>query len=133
MNFYAQLDMDMFSVPRIRMYGVPRVILVPGQGWGSYDWNDHSLLIPAFPTNDREKAITYALGSFRWDSDEDRLLKNSYETIKDNTGKSILEMAASFYRDYFVWMTKEKLGYRVLPRNTFKSFVVMFASRKEEV
>jgi hypothetical protein len=132
MSFYSQLDMDMFTAPRIRMYGVPRVILVPGQGWGSYDWNDHSLLIPAFPTNDKEKAVTYALGSFRWDSDEDRLIKNSYETIKDNVGKSILEMAASFYKDYFIWMTKEKLGYRVLPRNTFKAFEIMFSPRKEE-
>jgi hypothetical protein len=126
------LDMDMFIVPRIRMYGVPRIILVPGQGWGTYDWADHTILLPVFPAVSVEKALAYALGTFRWDSDEDRVLKNPYETIKDNKGKSILDMATSFYKDYFLWVTKEKKGYRILPRDTYKSFIQMFAPRKTE-
>ena len=125
-------DMDMFGVPRIRMYGVPRVIFIPGQGLGTYDWQDHSLLLPAFPSVSLEKSISYALGTFRWDSDEDRRLKNPYEQIKENRSKSILDMAASFCKDYFLWMTKEKRGYRILPRETHKTFVQMFAPRKEE-
>jgi hypothetical protein len=125
----AGMDMDMFTVPRIRMYGVPRVIFVPGQGWGTYDWADHTLLLPVFPVTSAEKAVAYGLGTFRWDSDEDRLLKNTYETIKHNKGKSILEMASSFYKDYFLWMTKEKEGYRILPRETHKTFLHMFAPR----
>lgn len=130
---YSTMDMDMFGVPRVRMYGIPKVILVPGQGWGSYDWGDHSLIIPAIPVNDADKAIIYALGSFRWDSDEDRILKNGYENnIKENRGKSIIELATSFYKDYFIYLSKEKKGYRVLPRETSKAFVSMFAPRKEE-
>ena len=42
-------------------------------------------------------------------------------------------MAASFCKDYFLWMTKEKKGYRILPRGTHKVFIQMFAPRKEEV
>ena len=126
-------DMDMFGVSRIRMYGVPRVIFIPGQGLGTYDWQDHSLLLPAFPSVSLEKSVSYALGTFRWDSDEDRRLKNPYEQIKENRSKSILDMAASFYKDYFLWMTKEKKGYRILPRGTHKVFIQMFAPRKEEV
>ena len=126
-------DMDMFGVPRIRMYGIPRVIFIPGQGLGTYDWQDHSLLLPAFPSVSLEKSVSYALGTFRWDSDEDRRLKNPYEQIKENRSKSILDMAASFCKDYFLWMTKEKKGYRILPRETHKTFVQMFAPRKEEV
>ncbi|MDR1650324.1 MAG: hypothetical protein LBR87_00890, partial [Synergistaceae bacterium] len=34
------LDPDMLRASRIRMYGIPRVILVPGQGLGVYDWED---------------------------------------------------------------------------------------------
>lgn len=125
-------DLDMFAVPRTRMYGLPRVILVPGQGLGTYDWQDHSLLLPAFPAVSLEKSLSYALGTFRWDSDEDRRLKNPYEQIRENRGKSILTLAASFCKDYFLWMTKEKKGYRILPRETHKAFMQMFAPRKEE-
>ena len=130
---YATMDMDMFTVPRIRMYGIPKVILIPGQGWGSYDWGDNSIIIPAIPVNDVNKAITYALASFRWDSDEDRNIKNGYENnIKENRGKSIIELGTSFYRDYFIYLTKERKGYRVLPRETSKAFTVIFTPRKEE-
>ncbi|NLD96697.1 MAG: hypothetical protein GX635_06210, partial [Synergistaceae bacterium] len=108
------------------------VILVPGQGYGTYDWNDHTLLIPAFPTYSQERAAAYALGTFRWDSDEDRVIKNSYELIKENRDKSILDLNTSFYKDYFLWLTKEKKGYRILPRSTHKVFVQMFAPQKQE-
>jgi len=128
----SSLDMDMFAVPRTRMYGVPRVIFVPGQGWGTYDWADHTILLPVFPAVSAEKSLAYALATFRWDSDEDRVLKNAYAAIKENRGKSILEMAASFYKDYFLWITKEKKGFRILPRDTYKAFVPMFAPRKQE-
>jgi hypothetical protein len=127
----SDMDMDMFAVPRIRMYGIPQVIFIPGQGLGTYDWADHTILLPVFPTTSAEKAIAYGVGTFRWDSDEDRILKNAYETIKDNRGKSILEMATSFYKDYFLWITKEKKGYRILPRDTHKTFLQMFAPRKQ--
>jgi hypothetical protein len=128
----CDMDMDMFGVPRIRMYGIPRVIFIPGQGLGTYDWGDHTILLPMFPTTSAEKSLGYALGTFRWDSDEDRVLKNTYEHIRDNRGKSILEMASSFYKDYFLWLTKEKRGYRILPRDTHKTFIQMFAPRKPE-
>ncbi|MDR1874851.1 MAG: hypothetical protein LBQ90_07590 [Synergistaceae bacterium] len=132
MEELCDMDMDMFGVPRIRMYGVPRVIFIPGQGFGTYDWGDHTILLPVFPTTSAEKALAYSLGTFRWDSDEDRVLKNTYEHIKDNRGKSILEMASSFYKDYFLWLTKEKRGYRILPRETHKTFIQMFAPRRSE-
>ena len=132
MNEYSSIDMDMFRVPRIRMYGIPKVVLIPGQGWGSYDWGDNTIIIPVIPINDIGKTITYALASFRWDSDEDRSIKNGFENnIKENRGKSIIELSNSFYKDYFIYITKEKKGYRVLPRETSKAFAAIFAPRKE--
>ena len=125
----ADNDMNMFSVARIRMYGIPQAIFVPGQGFGTYDWLDHTLLLPVFPFDSLEKSLLYALGTFRWDSDEDRILKNIYENLKEHRRKSILDMASSFYKDYFLWMSKEKQGYRVLPRETHKAFTQMFAPR----
>ena len=115
------------------MYGIPSVIFVPGQGLGTYDWSDHSLLIPAFPVGGNDKSISYALATFRWDSDEDRKLKTPYEQqIKENKKKSLLALASSFYKDYSLWLTKEKRGYRILPRETHKVFVDMFRPAKEE-
>ena len=133
----SAMDMDMFSVSRIRMYGLPRVVFVPGQGFGTYDWSDHTLLLPAFPIDGGDKfhgakSLCYALATFRWDSDEDRHLKNPYEQIKENKKKSLLVMAASFYRDYYLWMTKEKKGYRILSRDTAKVFNQIFAPRPDE-
>ena len=129
----SELDMDMFSVPRVRMYGIPRVIFIPGQGLSTYDWQDHTLLVPVFPVGGDDKSLSYALGTFRWDSDEERRLKTPYEQqIKENKKKSILALASSFYKDYFLWLTKEKQGYRILPRETRKVFEQMFAPRAEE-
>ena len=130
---FTSMDVEMFNVPRVRMYGIPRVIFVPGQGLGTYDWSDHTILIPAFPVGGNDKSVSYALGTFRWDSDEDRKLKTPYEQqIKENRKKSLLALAASFYKDYSLWMTKEKRGYRILPRETHKVFVSMFTVRSEE-
>ncbi len=130
---FTCMDVEMFNVPRVRMYGIPRVIFVPGQGLGTYDWSDHTIIIPAFPVGGNDKSVSYALGTFRWDSDEDRKLKTPYEQqIKENRKKSLLALAASFYKDYSLWMTKEKRGYRILPRETHKVFVSMFTVRAED-
>lgn len=128
----CRMDMPMFNVPRVRMYGIPRAIFVPGQGLGTYDWNDHSLLIPAFPIGGEDKSVSYAIATYRWDSDEDRKVKTPYEQIKDNRKKSLLALASSFYKDYSLWMTKEKKGYRILPGDTHKVFVQIFAQKADE-
>ncbi|MCR5347284.1 MAG: hypothetical protein K6E38_05845 [Fretibacterium sp.] len=132
----SAMDMDMFGVPRIRMYGIPRVVFMPGQGFGTYDWSDNTLLLPAFPidggdTIHEEKAICYALATFRWDSDEDRSLKNPYQQIKENRKKSLVDLSASFYRDYYLWASKEKKGYRILSRDTSQVFNQILAPRLE--
>lgn len=130
---FTAMDIEMFNVPRVRMYGIPRVIFVPGQGLGTYDWSDHTILIPSFPVGGNDKSVSYALGTFRWDSDEDRKLKTPYEQqIKENRKKSLLALAASFYKDYSLWLTKEKRGYRILPRETHKVFVSMFTAKSDD-
>ena len=128
----CRIDIAMFNVPRVRMYGLPRAIFAPGMGLGTYDWSDNTLLLPAFPTNGEDKSVAYALAAYRWDTDEDRKVKNPYEQIKENRKKSIMAMAASFYRDYSLWMTKEKKGYRILPSETHKAFEQIFRQKADE-
>ena len=121
------LDPDMLRAPRVRMYGIPRVLLTPGQGLGVYDWTDNTLLIPQFaPYGGDLKSFCFALAAFRWDNDEDRVLKDSYALIKENRDKGIRALQESFCQDYFIWMSKERRGYRVLPKETSKWFRVHF-------
>lgn len=124
----VHLDEDMLRVPRVRMYGIPRVVIVPGQGYGAYDWTDNSFIMPLFPSHSAEKAVAYSLASFRWDADEDREFKNTYELLKENKGKSIKGLASSFSNDYYLWLTKERYGFRVLPREVRDWFKTKFDS-----
>lgn len=124
------LDPDMLRASRIRMYGIPRVILVPGQGLGVYDWTDNSLIIPIFAATSDIKAFCFALGGFRWDNDEDRTLKDSYALLKANKKKGIRAMQESFYNDYFLWISKERKGYRILPKEISKWFGTFFKQKK---
>ena len=130
---FTAMDIEMFNVPRVRMYGIPRVIFIPGQGLGTYDWSDNTLLLPVFPVGGNDKSASYALASFRWDSDEDRKIKTPYEQqIKENKKKSLLALAQSFSKDYSLWLTKEKRGYRILPGETHKVFVNIFRPKAED-
>jgi hypothetical protein len=123
------LDPDMLRASRIRMYGIPRVILVPGQGLGVYDWEDNSLIIPIFPAVSDVKDFCFALAAFRWDNDEDRTLKDTYSLLKANKGKGIRALQESFFNDYFLWISKERKGYRILPREVSKWFKTFFKQK----
>jgi hypothetical protein len=123
------LDPDMLRASRIRMYGIPRVIMVPGQGLGVYDWEDNSLVIPIFGAVSDVKDFCFALASFRWDNDEDRTLKDTYSLLKVNKGKGIRALQEAFMNDYFLWISKERKGYRILPREVSKWFKTFFKQK----
>ena len=123
------LDPDMLRASRIRMYGIPRVIMVPGQGLGVYDWEDNSLVIPIFGAVSDVKDFCFALASFRWDNDEDRALKDTYALLKVNKGKGIRALQEAFMNDYFLWISKERKGYRILPREVSKWFKTFFKQK----
>jgi hypothetical protein len=123
------LDPDMLRASRIRMFGIPRVILVPGQGLGVYDWEDNSLIIPIFPAVSDVKDFCFALASFRWDNDEDRTLKDTYSLLKTNKGKGIRALQETFFNDYFLWISKERKGYKILPREISKWFKTFFKQK----
>ncbi|PIE54665.1 MAG: hypothetical protein CSA35_04655 [Dethiosulfovibrio peptidovorans] len=128
LNRLVPLDEAMLRVPRVRMHGIPKVVVTPGCGYGTYDWTDNTLLLPLFPHHSVERTVTYALATFRWDADEDREFKNTYELLKENRGKSIKSLALSFSNDYSLWLTKERYGFRVLPREVREWFKTKFDS-----
>ncbi len=123
------LDPDMLRASRIRMYGIPRVILVPGQGLGVYDWSDNSLIIPIFGVVSDVKTVGFALAAFRWDNDEDRTLKDTFALLKQNKGKGIRGLQDQFSNDYFIWISKERKGYRILSKEVSKWFKAFFKQK----
>lgn len=123
------LDPDMLRATRIRSYGIPRVILVPGQGLGVYDWSDNSLILPIFSVVSHEKNIGYALSAFRWDNDEDRTLKDTFALLKQNKGKGIRGLQEQFANDYYLWLTFERKGYRKLNKEVSKWFKAFFKQK----
>jgi len=123
-------DPGMLQAARIRMYGLPRIIVMPGWGVGSYDWSDNTFLLPIAPQGGNTlRAAAFAFASFRWDTDEDRILKDTYGKLKENKKKNIIELSVTFSKEYFLWVTKEVKGYRVLPRESHKWFSQYFVPK----
>lgn len=123
-------DMGLLEAPRIRMYGLPRTIVFPGGGVGAYDWSDNTILLPVSPSSGNVlKALVFAFASFRWDTDEERMLKDTYNKLKANKKKNIVDLANSFATEYFLWVTKESKGYRILPGESHKWFSRVFADK----
>ncbi len=116
------LDPEVFRTVRLRARGYPRICLVPGKGDGIYDWEEHSLLFPLVPTRSTAQTVAHAFALMRWDADEDRELKDTYASLKDNKGKSHTGLQEAFVKDYLIWITKETRGYRILPKDKYKWF-----------
>lgn len=116
-------DIGMFDVSRVRMYGTPRILLIPGKGLGTYDWSDHTMLLPVSPIGgDLMKSAAFACASFRWDADEERILKDSYSVLPENKKKNLMDLNSAFAKDYHIWSSKETKGFRVMPKNHFTWF-----------
>ncbi|HOO64834.1 MAG TPA: hypothetical protein PK364_13100, partial [Synergistaceae bacterium] len=101
------LDPEIFHTVRLRARGYPRICLVPGKGDGIYDWEEHTLLFPLVPTRSAAQTVAHAFALMRWDADEDRELKDTYASLKDNKGKSHTGLQEAFVKDYLIWITKE--------------------------
>jgi hypothetical protein len=106
----------------------PRVLIVPGIGTGMA-WKDR-MMVPLFapPTLQADVSIIRTLAGYRW-----HLTTTSYNW-KDMPGEigsmyrliypdlSFTNLEKSFTDDYVKWITKEALGFQVLPPNVRNLF-----------
>ncbi len=127
LNNFITKDPELLKLPRTRVNGRPTVILTPGVGNGIYEWESHSLIIPTIAPEGPLKSVAYALASYRWDADEEGNMRFSYESLKQNKGLSIFNLQKNFCQDYFLWITKEKEGYRILPKEVHNWFKWKFS------
>ncbi|MFA6449377.1 MAG: hypothetical protein WCX65_07920 [bacterium] len=106
----------------------PKVLIVPGIGTGMA-WKDR-LMVPLFapPTLSTDVSIIRTLAGFRW-----HITTTSYNW-KDLPGEigsmykliypdlSFTNLEKSFTDDYVKWITKEAIGFQVLPPNVRNLF-----------
>jgi hypothetical protein len=61
------------------------VIVVHGQGYGTYDWSDHTLLLPGLPAEQPSReGRGFALGTFRLGQRRGQGNKEQLRIIKEN-------------------------------------------------
>lgn len=121
-NAIVSRDPGIMNLARIRTHGLPRVVVLPGRGNGVYDWEDNTLNIPFQAPQGTLTSVAFALASMRWDADEEGELRFSYQQLKENEGKPIVEIQLNFCKHYHLWVTKEAEGYRVLPKEVQRWF-----------
>ncbi|MDR3331555.1 MAG: hypothetical protein LBT08_02905, partial [Synergistaceae bacterium] len=56
-------------------------------------------------------------------------LKDTYALLKVNKGKGIRALQEAFMNDYFLWISKERKGYRILPKDVGKWFKAFFKQK----
>ena len=120
MDIILEFDPEIFHNSRIPIYGRPKLLLVPGNGSGIYDWKNNLFLIPQTThTKDIMPSLAAAVMEYRLDTDEDKLLINSYQKISTQKDiKSIITLKENLTKDYIKWLTSEYKGFKVLDKET---------------
>ncbi len=129
-------DPGLFENKKVRIYGHPDVILVPGRGRGDYDYHMNAFIIPQFPQKDYSDSILNALALYRWQCDEESRVKNSFAFLKLNKYfTSASTLMQSFIKNYCIYMSKSIAGEDVEEINDFDCETLWwfnsFISRKE--
>ena len=136
MDKAIEYDPGLFENKKVRIYGHPDVILVPGKGRGDYDYHMNAFIIPQFPQKDYNDSILNALALYRWQCDEESRVKNSFAFLKLNKYfTSASTLMQSFIKNYCIYMSKSIAGEDVEEINGFDCetlwWFTSFISRKE--
>ncbi len=130
-----EVDPQIFdpTFPRIKQFGNPKVMIVPGSGISVYDWEKHVFLIPLNAPKSLEESLANAFVEFHWDMDEDKSLRTSYGEINKEYKKlSITKLKQQLAKDYVIWATQESKGWKKLDKDVRDWFVVKIAKQQLE-
>ncbi|HOD40792.1 MAG TPA: hypothetical protein PKL57_09555, partial [Candidatus Wallbacteria bacterium] len=106
-----ELDPDFFENKKVKMYGCPDIILVPGRGKGDYDYHLNAFIVPQFPTKDFTDSFLNAMAIYRWECDDENKLKNSYSFLKSNKYfTNTTTLMQSFIKNYGLYISKSLSG-----------------------
>jgi tetratricopeptide (TPR) repeat protein len=130
-----EFDPTLFNNDRVRLFGRPAALIVPGNGNAVYDWKNNLFVIPLVaPGGDVLASVATGVIEYRLDVDEDKLLMNSYQKIPEYKAvKSIVTLRAKMTKDYLTWMTSEYNGFKVLGKEVRAWFEREIAPKKTEI
>ena len=130
-----EFDPRVFNNDRVAVFGKPSVLLVPGNGYGIYDWKYNRLIIPMVPqAGNFMTSIAAAIIEYRLDVDIDKKLLTSYQKLPEQKGtRSMFAMRSSLTKDYIKWMNYEYLGFKVLDKDTRKWFEQEIAPSRNDI
>ena len=130
-----EFDPALFNNDRVKLFGRPTALLVPGNGNAVYDWKNNQFVIPLVPAGgDFMGSIATGVIEYRLDVDEEKKMMTSYQRILENKNvKSIVVLRAKMTKDYLTWMTAEYNGFKVLGKDTRAWFEHEIAPKKNEI
>ncbi len=129
---FIEADPKVFANKKVRRFGHPTIIFVPGPGNGVYNYDLNALMIPEFPPKDFRDSLISALVLFRWDCDEEREFRDSFNALKPYKRLSFVDLQRSLIRDYIMYITKEREGYKVFDKEIRDWFTWQVAPKKSE-
>lgn len=130
-----EFDPQVFNNERVAVFGKPSILLVPGNGYGLYDWKYNRLIIPMVPqAGDFMTSIATAIIEYRLDVDVDKKLLTSYQKLPEQKAtRSMYALRSSLTKDYIKWMNSEYFGFKVLDKETRSWFEHEIAPNKTDI
>ncbi|MGM0443061.1 MAG: tetratricopeptide repeat protein [Fibrobacterota bacterium] len=114
--------------------GAPRILVIPGNGNGFYDFRENYFVLPLSPVSDIETSIAYSISSYMRHYDYSNTLINDFNALFSNEAKLKSHKAVERFNSYLVkWLFSEYKGFRVFDKDVRRFFQKYFAPPKDAV
>ena len=130
-----EFDPEIAHNQRVPLFGLPEILLVPGNGRALYEWKSNRIIVPLF-THDGNLMASIASGliEYRLDVDDEKKLLTSYNKLpRHKDVKSVMRLKNDLTKEYLTWMTSECSGYKILPKEERKWFEQEIAPAKNDI
>jgi len=130
---FIEADPHVFKNKKMKRFGYPSIIFVPGCGNGVYNYDLNALVLPQFPVKDYREQLISAMVLYRWDCDEDREFRDSFSSMKPFKRLSFVDLQRAMILNYTLYILKERQGYKVFDKEIRDWFTYNVAPKKDEV
>jgi tetratricopeptide (TPR) repeat protein len=130
-----EFDPEIVHNQRVMVFGLPSILIIPGNGSALYDWKNNRIIVPlSVPGGNLMASIASGMIEYRLDVDEDKQLLTSYNKLpRHKDVKSVFHLKNELAKDYIAWMTSEYKGYKTLPKEERKWFEQEIAPNKNDI